>query len=326
MLLSSGIAFLMVVFFAMALARMSYTFDYDAPDVVPQKISEVRVVAVGDIMLDRHIRKYAVERFAGSYAQYFHAITEFAQGAVLFGNLEGPIAESGTRVGSMYSFRMDPVVWGEFVRAGFDVLSFANNHIGDYAQPAYKETIARAGVERIALTGVQTTTNTPPLVVTEHEGVRIGWLGYTDVGPEWMRPEEGRVGVALLDEQTLVRDIALAREQADVVMVSVHWGEEYATTANTRQRRIARAAIDAGAHVVLGHHPHVAQEVEEYNGGVIAYSLGNYIFDQNFSPETGFGLVLDMTITKTGVTSHRVHRATFDKNYIPTITALHASP
>ena len=99
------------------------------------------------------------------------------------------------------------------------------------------------------------------------------------------------------------KSITALRERVDLIFVSLHWGEEYQLQSNVEQQRIARALIDVGADAVIGHHPHVIQEVEEYNGGWIFYSLGNFIFDQYFSPETMEGLVASVTVQDGAITS-----------------------
>jgi poly-gamma-glutamate synthesis protein (capsule biosynthesis protein) len=102
--------------------------------------------------------------------------------------------------------------------------------------------------------------------------------------------------------------------------VSFHFGDEYQPLSNDRQKRIARAAVDAGADIVVGHHAHVAQEVEEYNNGVIAYSLGNFVFDQYFSEETMQGLKLDVEVTKKGILSYSTTTVYLSEHYQPSLT------
>src|SRR3989337_2533530 len=93
-----------------------------------------------------------------------------------------------------------------------------------------------------------------------------------------------------------------AAENVDVLVVSMHWGEEYKTRSNTREQTLGHGAIEAGAKIVIGHHPHVIQEIEKYRGGLIAYSLGNFIFDQYFSEETMRGKLLELKIAKSPFT------------------------
>lgn len=121
---------------------------------------------------------------------------------------------------------------------------------------------------------------------------RVGFLAYTNLYPEGLVAQDGRLGVSDSRLENILERVREAREEADIVVVSLHWGEEYAPGPSEEQRELARASIDAGADLVIGHHPHVVQEVERYKSGWIAYSLGNFIFDQNFSEETMSGLML----------------------------------
>jgi poly-gamma-glutamate synthesis protein (capsule biosynthesis protein) len=95
----------------------------------------------------------------------------------------------------------------------------------------------------------------------------------------------------LLTEENLTQDIERAKEKAHVVIVSIHWGTEYEQSPTERQRMFAHLAVDSGASLILGHHPHVVQPVEQYKDGYIFYSLGNFVFDQMWSEETRNGLI-----------------------------------
>jgi poly-gamma-glutamate synthesis protein (capsule biosynthesis protein) len=110
-----------------------------------------------------------------------------------------------------------------------------------------------------------------------------------------MKATDDRAGVLLANDPNLSKIIADAKAQVDILVVSFHFGVEY-SPANTRQKQLAHAAIDAGADIVVGGHPHVMQRVETYNGKPIFYSLGNFIFDQYFSPYTLEGMVAEVSI------------------------------
>jgi len=129
--------------------------------------------------------------------------------------------------------------------------------------------------------------------VLERHGVRFGFLAYTfDQSNGNYKDADERV--AMLDPAQAKQDIAAMTKRADVVIVSMHAGTEYQPKPNDQQRQFARAAIDAGAKVVVGHHPHVVQPAEEYHGGVIFYSLGNLVFDQFQRKETQQGLLAEV--------------------------------
>jgi poly-gamma-glutamate capsule biosynthesis protein CapA/YwtB (metallophosphatase superfamily) len=124
------------------------------------------------------------------------------------------------------------------------------------------------------------------------QGTRFAFLGYDDIAP-YYHAHEGGPGTAPLDASFLREDIARARQAADVVVVLPHWGIEYTSVPTERQQELARVAVEAGATLIVGNHPHWAQAVEYSEGAFVAYSLGNFVFDQDWSLETQQGLVLE---------------------------------
>lgn len=261
------------------------------PVLEPIRTPETSLVFVGDIMLSRSVG--ARMEAEGDWRWPFLPIAEYLRGFdITFGNLETTISDRGVNVGSIYSFRADPRSVEGLVYAGFDALSVANNHMGDWSQVAMEDTFALLQKANIAVVGGGYSEEEAHTARTiERNGTRFGLLGYTDLGARYTEALGDEAGIAWLDKEQMVADIETARTTHDVVIVSVHMGEEYSEV-TARQRDIAHAAIDAGAALFIGHHPHVVQEVEHYNGGVIAYSLGNFIFDQTFSKETMSGLAL----------------------------------
>jgi poly-gamma-glutamate synthesis protein (capsule biosynthesis protein) len=130
--------------------------------------------------------------------------------------------------------------------------------------------------------------------------MKIGFLGFSDVGPIWMKATETQAGLLLASNPRFDEIVKNASEKVDYLIVSFHWGDEYKTVHNARQEYLAHKAVDAGAKIVIGHHPHVAQDVEVYKDGYIAYSLGNFVFDQAFSAETMQGLMLQIKLGRDG--------------------------
>lgn len=134
-----------------------------------------------------------------------------------------------------------------------------------------------------------------------------------------MRAEEAYSGIALASIESVKKAIAEAKKDHDMVVASFHFGDEYQKEPSTRQRALARVAIDAGAKIVIGHHPHVIQPIEEYHGGVIAYSLGNFVFDQPFSKDTMEGMMLELELEGTEIRAIIPHVVTLNANYQPMI-------
>lgn len=267
----------------------------------------------GDIMLDRGVEKSVTKNYGGDFSAIFKNTADFLHGDdITFLNLEGPASDKGHNVGSIYSFEMNPDVLPVVKNAGIDVVSFANNHVGDYTKAAFVDTMDRLTANGIPFAGAgksYTQATTPTIV--EKNGIKVGFLGFTDVGPYWLASkgaaseigiqgtpaQTASTGVLLASDPNFADIIAKAKTQVDVLVVSFHWGVEYKPHTD-RQAKLAHTAIDAGADIIVGAHPHVAQDLETYKGKLIMYSLGNFVFDQYFSKETMQGLVVRTTVTK----------------------------
>ncbi len=256
----------------------------------------IKLLFVGDIMLSRAIGSRMVKQNDWTYP--FLKIASATRDADLtFGNLENPVSSRGVKVGSIYSFRADPRTLEGLLFAGFDVVSIANNHIWDYGAEAFKDTLTHLTKSGIAYTGGGLThKEAHTSLIKEVRGTKIAYLSYTKLLPSFLNRKGDEHTVAFPDKEQLVLDIQEAKKQADIVIVSFHFGDEYMTKHNKSQEDIAHYAVDSGADLVVGHHPHVVQDVEQYKGVYIAYSLGNFVFDQNFSEDTSFGSMLSVII------------------------------
>ena len=263
-----------------------------------QKEKATEIIFVGDIMLDRGV-KYMVERQGKrDYKFPFLKISDYlATSDILFGNLESVISDKGNKVGSIYSFRASPEALEGLTYAGFDVVSVANNHIFDYGREAMEDSFLRLKASKIDYAGggfSESEAYSP--VIKEVNGLKIAFLAYTNLGsPHWAAKEE-KSGIAWLSQESMQEDIKEVKDKADLIIVSFHYGDEYTLKPNPWQVLISRAAIDAGADLVIGHHPHVVQPYEQYKQGYIFYSLGNFIFDQGFSEETTKGQIVEVLI------------------------------
>lgn len=238
----------------------------------------------------------------------FRRIAPFFVGADLaFVNLESPFSDRGPIARSRMIFRADPRAVAGLKLAGIDVVSTANNHARDTGGHGRNFTLSLLEKEGIAVVG--TARSHEALregVVLERNGTRFGFLAYTYDQSNGNYPSDD-APVAMLDEAAMSDDVVRLRRRADVVVVSMHAGVEYSKSPSSKQTAFARAAIDAGASVVAGHHPHVVQPVEKYRDGVIFYSLGNLIFDQFQRPETRVGLVAEVVFDGSRLESYKVH-------------------
>ncbi|OGZ33981.1 MAG: hypothetical protein A2Y98_00745 [Candidatus Portnoybacteria bacterium RBG_19FT_COMBO_36_7] len=263
----------------------------------------ITMMFVGDIMLARAVGD-KMEKL-DNWIWPFEKIGEYLAGADLtFGNLEGAISERGRNVGSIYSFRADPKVVEGLKHAGFDILSVANNHIGDWGKIAMDDTFKILQDNGIEIAGgglnEQEAHNAK---IIEISGVKLGFLAYTALGAKYTEAVASSSGIAWSSKERIAQDISDAKKISDFVVVSLHFGDEYKQAANNFQKDVSRSAIDAGANLVVGHHPHVVQEIEQYKDGFIAYSLGNFIFDQSFSKETMEGMMLKVILESKDVKS-----------------------
>ena len=279
------------------------SISYSSEIISPEK-KTISVVLVGDIMLNRGVEYMMKTEGNGDFRFPFSKIAKDLKKAdILFGNLEGPISDKGIKVGSIYSFRAEPEAIEGLTFAGFNLISLANNHAFDYGREALEDCLAKlskAGIDYVGAgfnEGEAYGGRTP--VIKEIEGTKIGFLAYTNLGPESWKASEKNSGIAWISEkdfEKIKKDIENAKSQADILIVSLHAGEEYAAEPTQFQIEFSKAAIDAGADLVIGHHPHVVQKSEKYKDKWIFYSLGNFVFDQAFSEKTMQGQIVEVLI------------------------------
>lgn len=268
-----------------------------APEsVAPVKSDAIRISAVGDIMLDASARATMDQR---GYDYAFDATREVLSGSgIVIGNLEGPLAMGGTpEPDKQFLFRSPPdKVAPALARAHFNVLNLANNHTLDYGADGLGETLAALRAHGMATCGAGMNLDEArrPAII-EVDNVRVAFLGYSLTYPESFYATATRAGTAYGYEEQVRADVAAARAANDAVIVSFHWGQEGSTDLRDYQVKLGRAAIDAGAIAVLGHHPHILQAVERYGDGVILYSLGNFAFG-SFSPRATRSVIATLGI------------------------------
>ena len=261
--------------------------------------SEITLFLVGDIMLNRGVEYYVKKEGKGDWRFPFLKIAkDFQRADIAFGNLEGPISDKGQRVGSRYSFRASPKVVEGLKYAGFDILSLANNHAFDYGRKALEQTMEILEENNIDYVGAGFNFQEAfwPKIL-EVKGTKIAFLAFTNLGsPNWTATD-AKPGIAWIGNvEEAEESVKEAKTKADIVIVSLHSGEEYSKNPTPFQKDFAKIAIDTGADLIVGHHSHVVQPIEKYKGSWIAYSLGNFIFDQSFSQETMKGLILKVII------------------------------
>jgi poly-gamma-glutamate synthesis protein (capsule biosynthesis protein) len=259
----------------------------------PAASNGVRVLLCGDIMLSRYVGRLAREKHDPTWP--LHEVAGLLTSAdITFANLESPFSDRGHDLDKGMVFRAEPEMVAALKSAGLDVVSTANNHVRDAGGHGIEFTLdilARNGI--LAVGTAATAKLAHEGVIVARKGVGFGFLGYTfDQSNGNYKDLDDRV--AMLDVDRMIGDVARLRRRADVVVVSMHAGNEYQSNPNVAQQLFARAAIDAGASIVVGHHPHVVQTIESYGQGIIYYSLGNLVFDQFQLIKTQRGWIADV--------------------------------
>jgi len=256
-------------------------------------VEEITIAAVGDIMLARDVAD-SVRRFGASYP--FADAAPILQAAdIAIGNLECVISTRGEPADKYFVFRAPPETAVALRRAGLDLMTLANNHTLDYGPIAFYDTLRL--LEMMGIRGVGAGRDEREAlapVVVRVRGMRLAFLAFARYPPESIGTFQGtefiatadQPGIAWAEIETISTAVAAAKREADLVIVALHAGYEYLYTPGEFQRAAARAAIDAGASLVLGHHSHTWQPIEFYGNGVILYSTGNFVFDQESSTDT----------------------------------------
>jgi len=286
--------------------------------------STIKLFAVGDIMLNRGVEFKIKKEGKGDFRFPFLKIADYLEKAdILFGNLESIISDKGRKVGSIYSFRAQPQAIDGLTFAGFDVLSVANNHIFDYGREAMEDSFKRlktAGIDYVG--GGFSEKEAFSVRIKEIKGTKIGFLAYTNLGPQLWMAKGANSGIALIKEKDIEKvkeDIKKAKKKADILIVSLHAGKEYSSKPTPFQVLFSQVCIEAGADLVVGHHAHVIQPVEKYKSGWIAYGLGNFVFDQSFSDKTMKGLLLEVIIKNKKIKRVIPREIKISNNFQPTL-------
>ncbi len=279
--------------------------------------TRVSLAAVGDVMLARKVGRL-MEKYGNVYPVK-EVAERLSRADLTFGNLESPIGTGGRPLPQKgIWFRAKPDAAETLIEAGFDLVSVANNHALDYDREAFLETLDILSENNIlAVGGGESIHDARKPVIVKKNGLKIGFLAYSEMAdiiwsrsyPRMLMATENQPGIApagpaYVDE--MLADVKDLAEKVDVVVLSLHWGNEYQYRPGDSQRELAHRLIDAGADLIIGHHPHTLQGLERYKHGLIAYSLGNFIFDQNFSRQTTEGLLLEVTLSPLGVESAAV--------------------
>jgi poly-gamma-glutamate capsule biosynthesis protein CapA/YwtB (metallophosphatase superfamily) len=268
------------------------------------EVSPIRLAIVGDLEINRD-----------DVAGFFDKVRGALQAAdIRFGGLEAPLSARGEPVGGKIVMRHSPRMIEAYLAGGFDVIAFASNHCLDYGIEPFVDTLDLLDRHGIAYVGAgRDIAEARRPVIVERRGTRIAFLSYLQLLPLGWGAHPSKPGVAPIREdalygppyvneedlETMAEDVAGAKRHADVVVSSYHWGQSQSRTLTLSQIAVARTAIDSGADLVIGRHPHILQGIEVYKGKAIFYALGNFALDHDhpmFLPTVKESIFIDCLI------------------------------
>ena len=283
----------------------------------------VTMLATGDLYLGGWAEKSSRPNEPG---YLFGAIQPLLNKAdVLTGNLETPLSTKGAiYVPKEYTLRANPRMAAELVAAGYDYVSLANNHMMDFGPLALQETLQVLKEEGIAYSGAgMNLAEARRCAYLTIKDVRFAFLSFSNTYPTEFYAGTARAGTVPGYPNYIKADVAAAAKQADIVVVSFHWSGELYNDPKQYQIDYAKLAIDNGADIVIGHHPHVLQGIQVYKGKYIAYSLGNFLFGTYSSNRVKDSAVFEFTIKDKAVTGLRFYPVLVENRIVQFRTRLH---
>jgi len=248
---------------------------------IEAEIKSKKILFVGDIMLDREVESL-IKKNSNFYP--YQKISEFTKKYdLVFGNLEGPIVENPPNFSQdslTFAFSKDVLEGLSF--GNFKIVSLANNHTLNMGENGLAETRKFLEEGKIKFVG-------DPLKCSEDFLYQEGDIIFLAFNKTYAK--------SCADEEIIETIKSTSSKNSEnFIIINMHWGNEYQLTSSLKQQKLAHKMIDAGADLIIGHHPHVVQEVEIYKNKLIFYSLGNFIFDQYFSKNTQEGLAIEVEI------------------------------
>lgn len=266
---------------AALLARRQTPTPIPAPPPPPP---EFTLVATGDVMMHADVKQAAAQQGFG--ALWSGIAPAWKAADLAFANLETPVAPETGRPGRPYQFNAPADLPEALKAAGLQVLSTANNHAFDQGPKGVAETLQRLRAAGLVPVGTgDTRAEAEQTVYLDRKGLKVAFLAFSDIFNNDLDGKASRPWVRKLDLDAACAAVAEARSKADAVLVSIHWGIEDHHAPTPRQQEAAAQLVAAGADVILGHHPHVLQPVAWVlaggRTGLVAYSLGNFISNQD---------------------------------------------
>lgn len=270
-------------------------------DVFPANLPYNRGFGVGAVQMDDVTQMALASRIKAL----------FPEGQILVGNLESPVFQESPNLKNE-KFAGSEGFLKMLKRAGFELLSLANNHMMEHGMQGLdstKQLMENNGLDYIGVDN----DGMPKCFVLDRNGIRIGFVAYNDIDNQY-NPEGT---ICAYNRESVIESIGrLKAIGLDYICVVLHWGDEFINRASKQQMEDAHLFVDAGANFVIGSHPHVVQPVEDYHGGLICYSLGNFVFDMKVPRSTRVGMTISLSLGKDDYT-YRESFIWLDKDYFP---------
>ncbi|MFZ5987213.1 MAG: CapA family protein [Bacillota bacterium] len=275
--------------------------EKEGPNQFRQEDNEETVILsfAGDVLLVRGVAALIEQKGADFILSGVKPV--FDRSDISMVNLECPVSEKGTKAkDKQYTFRAKPKSLEVLTSCGIDMVTLANNHILDFGREALLDTLQNLKERNIKYVGagVNMDEASKPVFI-DKKGLKIAFIASSRIIPDasWTAGKNSPGVATTYNPERILAEIKSAKEQADIVAVYVHWGEELKEQPLNYQKSLARAYVDKGADIVIGSHPHVLQGLEFYKGKIIAYSLGNFVFT-NIKRDT---MILSIGVNKKGI-------------------------
>lgn len=283
----------------------------------------IKIALVGDICFGDHYFccgfgvNSVVDKYGSSYL-FEHVGEELAKHDIVFGNLETVLSTFNSKNYKLSSLQMrgHPKAVEGLKKAGFSILAIANNHIMQHGREAVNETMEVLKKNGIGFCGIASEHNIyPDSNIIMKKGIKVCFLGYNQHPQQYFVDEPMYTKFKL---QKAIRDVKVYKQLADVIIISLHWGDEFIEMPSPEQQVMAHNLIDCGANVIWGHHPHVVQSIEKYKHGYIFYSSGNFVCDMIWSQRTSQSFIASI--------DYHITNAKLSYTIIPTRNNRHYQP